>query len=159
MKNSLSNVNYFLLFAGVLSTLAALLHVAIIVGGADWYRFFGAGEEMASMVEAGSLLPAFVIFGIAVVLSAWALYAFSGAGVFRRLPLLRPALIVISLIYLVRGLGIIPVYYLTPNKVNDFLLWSSLLSIVYGLSYAIGIGLDWKGLGERRKGERRKKER
>ena len=27
--------------------IAALLHVACIVGGPAWYRFFGAGERMA----------------------------------------------------------------------------------------------------------------
>lgn len=42
-----------LAFGGSLTLLAAVLHVFIIVGGADWYRFFGAGEAMAQMSEQG----------------------------------------------------------------------------------------------------------
>jgi hypothetical protein len=37
----------------VLSAAAALLHIAVIVGGAEWYRFFGAGEGMARLAERG----------------------------------------------------------------------------------------------------------
>ncbi len=40
--------------AASLSFIAAALHVAIIFGGGDWYRFFGAGEAMASLAESGS---------------------------------------------------------------------------------------------------------
>lgn len=34
----------WLIAGGLLSAAAALLHIAVIVGGPDWYRFFGAGE-------------------------------------------------------------------------------------------------------------------
>jgi putative oxidoreductase len=78
-----------LLLAGYLSALAALTHLAIIVGGADWYRLFGAGEAMAQMAEQGSWYPALVTLAIASVLAVWSLYAFSGAGRIRRLPLLN----------------------------------------------------------------------
>ena len=46
--------------AGVLTAITSIMHVAIIVGGADWYRFFGAGEEMAVMNEQGSIYPAVI---------------------------------------------------------------------------------------------------
>lgn len=36
--------NKYLMIGGILSMLAALLHVAVIFGGPDWYRFFRAGE-------------------------------------------------------------------------------------------------------------------
>ena len=36
--------NPWLVAGGILSALAALLHLAVIVGGPVWYRFFGAGE-------------------------------------------------------------------------------------------------------------------
>jgi hypothetical protein len=39
--------NFWLVGGGILSAIAALLHAAVIAGGPDWYRFFGAGEEMA----------------------------------------------------------------------------------------------------------------
>ena len=37
----------WLIAGAVLSGIAGLLHLAIILGGAPWYRFFGAGERMA----------------------------------------------------------------------------------------------------------------
>ena len=79
----MKQANKLLLFGGLLSAIAALLHIAIIIGGPQWYRFFGAGEELALMAEKGSWYPAVLTFGIAVVLLLWALYAFSGAGLIR----------------------------------------------------------------------------
>src|SRR5664279_6075634 len=103
----MKNANRPLLLAGTLSGGAALLHVAIIFGGAQWYRFFGAGEEMAAMAESGSWYPAIITLCIVLVLFVWALYAFSGAGVIRRLPMLKAGLVVISVAYLVRGVILI----------------------------------------------------
>jgi hypothetical protein len=57
--------NPWLVTGGVLSAAAALLHVAIIAGGPDWYRFFGAGERMAHMAELGLLRPTLFALGIA----------------------------------------------------------------------------------------------
>ena len=93
------------IFGGVLTTLASLLHVAIIIGGPDWYRFFGAGERMARAAARGSVLPTSITAGIAAILAVWALYAFSGSGLIPRLPLLFPALAVIATVYLARGLS------------------------------------------------------
>ena len=142
----MKKANKLLLFAGVLSGVAALLHVAIIIGGAQWYRFFGAGEELASMAENGSWYPAVLTGAIAVVLLVWALYAFSGAGLMRRLPFLKAGLVVISALYLIRGLAFIPVYLVQPEMVDGFLVWSSLICLVYGLSYAIGTRQVWENL-------------
>ena len=36
------------------SAIAALAHLGCIIFGGDWYRFFGAGEQMARMAEAGN---------------------------------------------------------------------------------------------------------
>ena len=72
----------WLVLGGSLSALAAILHIAVIAGGPAWYRFFGAGEGMATAAERGSPTPALVTLAIAAILMVWALYAFSGAGSF-----------------------------------------------------------------------------
>jgi len=131
---------------GTLSAAAAVLHVAIIFGGPDWYRFFGAGEDMARAAEQGSARPALVACAIAAVLLVWALYAFSGAGLIRRLPLLRTALIAISAVYLLRGLAPVPMLILKPQLVDGFVIWSSLAVLVYGLAYAVGTWTAWPRL-------------
>lgn len=58
----------WLILGGILSALAAVLHVAVIVSGPPWYRFFGAGEAMARAAERGSFTPALVTLAIAAML-------------------------------------------------------------------------------------------
>ena len=135
-----------LVLAGSLSLIASLLHLGVIVGGPDWYRFFGAGEEMAVAAERNSWRPAVITLGIAALLGVWALYAFSGAGRIARLPLLRTGLIVISAIYMARGLILFPLLAWRPEVVDSFTLWSSLIVLAYGLAHAIGTWLAWGAL-------------
>jgi hypothetical protein len=132
-----------LIFGAVLSALAALLHVGCIVFGAPWYRFFGAGEEMARMAGAGSWRPTIITSGITVVLLIWALYALSGAQVIGRLPMLRVGLCVITAVYLLRGLALIPVVIWMPEQNTPFLWWSSLICLGFGVTHAIGVWQAW----------------
>ena len=136
----------WLVAGGVLSLLAALLHLAAIAGGPDWYRFFGAGEEMAQAAARGSPMPALVTSAIAAVLLAWAVYAFSGAGLIRRLPLLRTALIAIAAVYLLRAFALVPLLILRPERADSFAIVSSLIVLVYGAAYAIGTWRAWPRL-------------
>ncbi len=140
--------NPWLVAGGWLSAAAALLHVAVIAGGPDWYRFFGAGEAMARMAEAGSPVPAVITLGIATVLAVWAAYAFAGAGLIRRLPLMRTALVAISAVYLLRGLLIVPV--LMKPGAPAFDIWSSIIVLVYGVIYALGTWRAWDQLSHRK---------
>ena len=143
--------NNWLIAGGWLSVIAALIHAATIIGGPDWYRFFGAGEEIARAAERGSWVPAVMTLGIATILGIWAAYAFAGAGLIRRLPLMRMALIVIRAIYLARGLLIFyPPAFSRSDLSENFMFWSSLIVLVYGLAYAIGTWRAWPYLSQRR---------
>lgn len=141
--------NPALVIGGLLSTAAAILHLAVIVGGPTWYRFFGAGEQMARMAEAGHWYPVVVTIGIATVLGIWAAYAFAGAGLIPRLPLMRTGLVVISTIYLLRGLVIVPAFIMNGGAFEPFVLWSSLIVLVYGIAYAVGTWVAWSVLSAR----------
>ena len=132
--------------AAALSALAAVLHLAVIAGGPDWYRFFGAGEEMARMAERGSPIPALVTLAIAAGLAAWSAYALSAAGRIRRLPLIRAALVTITAVYLLRGLILLPILFLDPRQVDSFMLWSSLIVLAYGIVHAVGTFRAWPAL-------------
>jgi len=144
--------NPWLITGGVLSLLAAVLHLAVIVIGPGGYRFFGAGEQMARMAEAGHWYPPLVTTGIATILAVWAAYAFSGAGLLPRLPLLRTGLILISLIYLARGLVLVPAVILNPQGpagITPFIWWSSMIVLAYGVAYAVGTWTAWPRLSRR----------
>ena len=141
--------NPWLLAGGVLSAVAALLHLAVIAGGPDWYRFVGAGEEMARMAERGMLQPALITLLIASILAIWSAYAFAGAGLIPRLPLMRTALVAITAIYLLRGLALIPFAVLLPAKLDAFAVWSSLIVLGYGVAYGLGTRRAWPFLSTR----------
>jgi hypothetical protein len=136
--------------AALLSAVAAVLHLAVIAGGPDWYRFFGAGEGMARLAERGSPKPALITLAIAAMLGLWAAYALAGAGRINRLPLMRTALVAIAAIYLLRGLALVPAVATNPRAVDSFMLWSSLIVLVYGLTYAIGTYRAWPALANGR---------
>jgi len=136
----------WLIIGGVLSAIAALAHLAAIVGGPDWYRFFGAGEGMARAAERGELRPVLITLGIAAILLVWAAYAFSGAGLLPRLPLLRTGLVMITAIYLLRGLAPVAILLFRPAAMSPFVWWSSAIVLVYGLFHVIGICAVWPRL-------------
>lgn len=140
----------WLFVGGMLSLAAAALHLASIVGGGDWYRFFGAGEAIARAAERGSAVPGLLAAGIAALLAVWAAFAFSGAGYWRRLPLLRTALVLISAIYLARAVtGFVPGGLRRPDLSAAFLFWSSLIVLLYGLVHAIGTWRAWPALSKK----------
>lgn len=136
--------NYWLLAAGWGSLAAALLHVACILGGPDWYRFLGAGEPIARAVERGASLPHIMALGIAIILAVWAAYAFSAAGVLARLPLTRAALVLIVGVLMLRALLFFVRESWRPDLSFEFMLWSSLIVLGLGLCFAIGTWQAWR---------------
>lgn len=139
-------INPLLILGAVLSAIGALLHVGCIVFGASWYRFFGAGERMARLAEAGDWRAAAITSVIVAVLSVWALYALSGAGAIRALPLLRIGLCAITAVYSLRGLAGL-LYAAFGARVDAvFWWWSSAICLVFGIVHAVGLMQVWSRL-------------
>jgi hypothetical protein len=135
-----------LIASGWMSVAASLLHVACIIGGPDWYRFFGAGEQMAQMAERGLWTPAILTLIIAAILAGWAAFAFSAAGKFIRLPLVRTALILISSVLLLRAIMVFIPSLWAPEQTMAFRIWTSGIVAVMGLCFAIGTWRAWPAL-------------
>jgi hypothetical protein len=140
------NVNVLLVIGALISAGAAVLHLFIIVGGPDWYRFFGAGERLAVAAANGHYYPALVTTGIAAVLGVWSVYALAGAGVIRRLPLLRTMLIGITTIYIARGIAVAPAVLFAGEQITPFLLWSSAICLGLGIVHLVGLMQSWPAL-------------
>lgn len=82
---------------------------------------------------------------ISLILFAWAAYALSGAGVIGRLPLLRPALSAITLVYLLRGVfG--PFVLMGTGRSTKFIVISSVICLGYGLVHLLGLIQSWDEL-------------
>ncbi len=139
-------MNIWLITGGLLTTLAALLHIGCIYFGATWYRFFGAGEQMAIMAEQGSWQPTIITSGIVAVLIVWALYAFSAAGVIITLPFTRILIVLISTLYFLRAIAGFFLIFNPLGRTPDFWLWSSSICLVIALVHIWGIKQSWSAL-------------
>jgi hypothetical protein len=106
----------------------------------------GAGERIARAAEAGELRPTLVTLAIVAVLSVWAAYAFSGAGVIGALPFARLVLPAVSAVFLARAIAFPLLKPLFPGNSNTFWLVSSAICLVIGASYAAGTAAVWARL-------------
>ena len=138
--------NFLLIAAAAIDLLAALLHLGCIAFGAPWYRFFGAGERMAELAMAGSRYPTLISCAIAGVLTLWAAYALSAAGVIPRLPLLRLGLCAITALFLLRGIAGIPLAFRVTAQTPAFWWWSSAICLAIGLIHLGGLLQVWPRL-------------
>jgi len=135
--------------AGILSVLIALIHIGCIVFGGDWYRFLGAGEQMAQLAERGDPYPTIVTSIISAVLLLWAAYAFSGAGLIVKLPLLRLGLALISAFLLTRALGFYFIMPAFPDNSLTFWFLSSGICLLLGLTYTLGLKQRWHSISSK----------
>jgi len=133
---------HWLVLGGFFSFMISILHIAIIFGGAPAYRYFRAGEKMAQMALSGSVLPALLTFFIAAIFAIWGLYALSGAGVIRTLPLVRLGLFVIASIYTLRGIVFIPqiinIFNMAKPVLSQDIIFS-VAALIVGIVHWIGI--------------------
>ena len=129
------------LIAGATGSFAiALLHVVIILLGAPGYLYFGAAS-LARQAERGSFAPALMTAALTFVFLIWGAYALSGAGVLAPFPFLRTVLTVVTLIYLLRGLVLIPDLLRMARGAQYPLRQAafSATSLVIGLAHAVGL--------------------
>lgn len=96
-----------LLLAATCSWIVAAVHFGAAVGGAPWFRFFGAPSLAARLERGDVVLPTVLALGLALMFAAWGLYALSGAGALHRLPRARTVLLVVGAIYALRGLMLV----------------------------------------------------
>lgn len=135
-------------FGGILSFAVALLHIAIIFIGAPAYRYFGAGEDIATAAESGSAVPAVLTLILVAIFAIWGFYGLSGAGVIRQLPLLKIALILIGAIYTLRGFAVVQQLFQIATSslaVAPREIVFSVVSLIIGLAYLSGTILNMKG--------------
>jgi hypothetical protein len=128
-----------LLVAAGCSAVVALVHLAILLMGPPWYRWFGA-PSLAAQIERGAALgPRLLTLAVVAVFVLWAGYGLSAAGVIRRLPLLRAGLYAIAAIYLLRGLPVVlEVGAAAQGKVPARIPIFSAFSALAGVTYLLG---------------------
>ena len=101
---------------------------------------------MAQLDLAGHWYPKAVTSVLVVILSVWALYALSGAGVIRRLPLVRSVLCVVTGIYLLRAVAFVPLQDYFPGNSMTFWLVSSAICFAISAVHLVGLRQVWSDL-------------
>ena len=145
------NKNSFLLILGGILSFCAAIFQAVIAFVPAWSAAFGASDALVSnpalLITLGLL--------VALLLVIFGLYGLSGAGVIRRLPLLRLGLFVIGLLYSLVGinfifqalamLGILP----STGPIPIYQVLISFGAFVAALAYLIGLAVSWKRLSSK----------
>ncbi|WP_300672782.1 hypothetical protein [Desulfoluna sp.] len=141
----MNNFKPILVFSGALNFLFAIFQV-VISFSPSLSLYFGAPEALV----VNSCLLIFVSFIIAGIVAIFGLYAISGAGYFRPLPWLKPMLVVICCVYLLRGLMLIPECLVVAGVMQAsipiaprFVVFSA-GSLLFGLLFVMGTVGGWK---------------
>jgi len=120
---------------------AALLHIAAIIAGPDWFDFLGAPPSYGESLRQGNWQhPVFTTLGIVLILLIWAAYAFAALGRFTWLPLKKFVLAAVAAIFILRGaLGIpIVIWVMTQTALsvfNVFHLGASVFVLTLGYGF------------------------
>ena len=109
----------------------------MIIGGPNWYAFARAPKYIVESAREETFIAPLGAVAIAVLMLTCTVYAFSGAGLLGKMPLLKLALPIISFICLTRGLYISPLFY--PLKILG--AWHLIASSVWffvGVCFLLG---------------------
>jgi len=144
--SNIANTHIFLFIAAILNAVVAIAHLGCIAFGASWYRFFGAGEQMAIWAEQGNIKSTLITAFISLVLFSWSLYALSAAGFIVKLPLTKFVLIIITSIYFLRGIAGLFLIANPLGRSPDFWLWSSIICLIFAVIHGIGLQQSWASI-------------
>jgi len=125
-----------LIAGGLIAGLTAIWHLLMIVGGPDWYAFAHAPKYIVESARQHTFVAPIAAVFIAGLMFACTVYSFSGAGLIRRVPLLKSALITISMICLIRALVTVP--YLIRAKLDVWNMVASFGWFFVGVCFLLG---------------------
>lgn len=137
----------WLTLAGVASFCVAVFQ-AVISCSPAWSVYWGAPMKMAEHPMELLLLGE----ACAVVFAIFGLYALSGAGRIRRLPLLWGGLITTGALYLLRGMVFVPQlavlagFLESPYDLPIRMVFASFVSLAIGIIYLVGTVRSWQNL-------------
>ncbi|ATC86218.1 hypothetical protein PARC_a1623 [Pseudoalteromonas arctica A 37-1-2] len=107
------------------------------MGGPSWFAFARAPQQIIDSSIQGSLLAPIGTITVASLMFACTIFAFSAVGLIRKVPLLKPALITIAMICLLRGLIAVPTF-LTSSGLDTWQIVASTVWFYVGICFAAG---------------------
>jgi hypothetical protein len=134
---NLSVQSKLLMSAGVIAAASAIWHLLCIVGGPSWFAFARAPQQIIDSAQQGTLLAPLGTIVVAALMFACTVFSFSAAGLIRKVPLLKSALMTISLLCIVRGLIAIPIL-VTPTGLDIWEVIASSVWLYVGICFLAG---------------------
>lgn len=134
---TLTENNTLLLVGGYFSLAFAVFQISAVFWPPNSIKYLGGPAEL-SQTRPG--IYALLCIVVAAIVAVFGLYALSGAGKIRRLPLLRTVITVTTVIYVMRGLLLIPqmpIVIKNPGLVRFALF--SVISLCVGLAHLGGL--------------------
>lgn len=134
--------NYPLLAGGYFSLAFSIFQISAIWWTPGVIRYFGGPANLSVQRP---LTYAVLCIVVGLIVAVFGIYALSGGGMIRRLPLLRTLLAIATAIYILRGLLLIPQVPLVlkhPELVR-FLIFS-VIALVVGFVLLVGTVQTWK---------------
>jgi hypothetical protein len=127
-----------LILVALIATFTALAHLSCIFLGPSCYKAQLAPSEIIQSAIDGTFLAPVSTVVISALFLLCAVFAVSGAGFIKKLPLLKPVLITISGLCLVRGIVTIPFSFLFPEMVSTFSIVAGFIWFLSGILYLYG---------------------
>jgi hypothetical protein len=121
-------------FGGWVNLVIAAAHTIGLLWAWSMFRAVGIEGDMRELATQGAALPYVLTLVTAAAFLVFGLYALSGAGDLRRLPLLRTGLVVIAVIYLWRATWVIGAISAGDGAQVAF----AAIALLVGLCYAAG---------------------
>ena len=126
-----------LISAGVIASASAIWHLLCILGGPRWFAFARAPQQVIDSSVQGTLLAPIGTIIVASLMFACTALAFSAAGLIRKLPLLKSALITIAILCTLRGLIAIPTF-VTSSGLDIWQIVASTVWFYVGICFIAG---------------------
>jgi hypothetical protein len=132
-----------LVIAGIIAAATAIWHWLCIFGGLSWYAFAHAPPIVLESVKQATLLAPAGAFIIGLLFLSCTVFAFSAAGLIRKIPLLKSALASIALLCLVRG-GIGIAHLVLAQHLDRWELVASPVWFFCGVCFLLGFVEQYK---------------
>lgn len=139
----MTNRMAMLRFGGYINIIIAIGHIVGLFWPSQMFDDTGIGGEMTQLTEIHPIIPYLITIFVALVFLVFGLYGLSADGRFKKLPFLKPAIFIIGLIFILRGVAELVFDTIDKTSFISATLYS-LLAFAIGLLFIIGGLRKWK---------------
>ncbi|AUP77726.1 hypothetical protein [Flavivirga eckloniae] len=128
---------------GYINIVIAIAHLVGLIWAEQMFEVTGIGKEMIALAQSHFSLPYVLTIFVSIIFFVFGLYGLSADGKLKELPFLKPAIFIISGIYIVRGIGEL-IFDLSKQQANPIAeTIYSLIALTIGILFLIGGLKKW----------------